>query len=437
MKDDTLRLLHERCLLAARKEQTDTGFVAQNEKIAIYDNFLFCLALFRSKTHENVLEARKLLERLLYFQQLFPEVPSLGNYPLFISDYPHCNDHLQALRCLATQIWISKEFSQVLGLELKARLDASMQRLIEFLVKIHTEVKFPFWAKCKLAQVASFMGVHIDMPDLSDTSDLRTWGDPFCIAELIAAYQLAPSNAWKPFWSYLSHVWHEPSKQYAGPAYKLGFQHPHLVAAMALFSGTLDKNMACPLYCALLTADNELEKIDYPSHLKGSTERFSWASHQFEEYAYSTLYGRQSPEQMPGFFPYYMVSAQHSLAIQAPFGYSSDELVFEIAPEVFLEDKERARALVISFNDHPHNKVLVMGQKATCFRLNDPLEITLGKKVMPLSFERLSGDGEFVGHIIRGNRSGHINQRYDATDVQIFLRALRGTEPTRIKIRLR
>ncbi|MBS0635264.1 MAG: hypothetical protein JSR37_07355, partial [Verrucomicrobia bacterium] len=68
--------LIQKCLLAARKEQSDSGFIAKAEKIAVYDNFLFCLALFRSKTQEHVLEAKQLLTRLLYFQQSFKEVPS-------------------------------------------------------------------------------------------------------------------------------------------------------------------------------------------------------------------------------------------------------------------------------------------------------------------------------------------------------------------------
>ncbi len=436
MKDDAFRLLHERCLLAAKKRQTDTGFIAENEKIAVYDNFLFCLALFRSKTHDNVLEAKKLLERLLYFQQLFAEVPSLGNYPLYISDYPHCSDHLQALRCLTVKLWIVKEFSAILGAELKKRLDNSIAKLMDFLLAIQQQVRLPYWAKCKLAACAACLGSTIELPDLQDRSDLRTWGDPACLAELIVAYQLHPSSNWKPFWSYLSQVWHEPSKQYAGPAYKLGFQHPHLLAAMALFSGTLDKLNNYPLFCALLTNVHELEKITYPSVVEGSNDRFSWKAQQYDDFAYSTLFGRQSPEQMPGFFPFYLVCGPHSLAIQSPFGHSQTELVFEIAPEVFLEEKEKAKALVLSFSDHPHNRVLVLGQKATCFELSDTLEVTLGKKTMPLSFTRVSGDGEFVGHIVRGNRSGHCNERYTATDVQIFLRALRGTTPTVVQVHL-
>ncbi|MCE5294012.1 MAG: hypothetical protein LLF94_05305 [Chlamydiales bacterium] len=436
MKNDALRLLHEKCLHAARKQQSTSGFIAEGEKIAIYDNFLFCLALFRSKMHENVLEAKKLLERLLYFQQTFDEVPSVGNYPMLLSDYPHCSDHLQALRVLVVQIWINKEFSLVLGAELNKRLQDSMQKLMQFLLSVHNDVKFPFWAKCKLAVCASYFDEAIAMPDLSDTSDLRTWGDPSAIAELIAAYQLRPTDAWKPMWQYLSRTWHEPSKQFVGPAYKLGYQHPNLQAAMALFAGSLEKLPSYPLYIALLTEDNALEKIDYPLEFSASNTHFSWSVALKEEYGVSTLLGSQTRELMPGFFPYYMVTGPHSLCIQSPFGYSTDELVFEIAPEVFLEDKERARALVISYNDHPQNSVLVSGLKATCFQIHEPLEITLGKKKLALTFTRISGDGEFVGHIVKGNRSGHCQERYTAIDAQIFLRALRGTTPTVIKVSL-
>lgn len=426
--NETIRLLHEKCLLAAKKDQTDSGLIAKNEKIALYDNFLFCLALFRSKTHENVLEAKQLLARLLYFQQSFPEVAYVGNFPLYISDFPHCSDHLQAIRCLVVLTYISKEFASILGAELKERLEHAMEKLKSFIASI--DVKFPFWAKCMLAS----LGIG-QMPDLADTTDLRTWGDPAALAELIVAYQLAPTDAWKPFWNYLSKVWHAPSKQYVGPAYKLGFQHPHFLVAMGLFTGTVEK--VVPLYAALLTSDHQFEPVVPPATLETKNDRFSWHVSQFEDFAVSTLLGRQTPELMPGFFSYYLVTGPHSLAIQAPVGYSPAECQFEIDPAIFNEDKERARALVISFNDLPHNCVLVSGQKATCFQLTDPLEVTIGKKTFSLTFTKLSGDGEFVGHIARGNRSGHNQDRFTATDIQIFLRALRGTTPTTLQCTLR
>ncbi len=434
MNDDPIRLLHERCLLAAKKHESNTGFIAQEERIAVYDNFLFCLALFKSKTHENIFEARKLLDHLLYFQQGFSTLPSHGNFPVLVSDYPYCHDHLQAIRCLVVQIWIMREFSQVLGQELKGRLEASIELVLNFLEKITQEVKFPVWAKCKYAAALKALNRPYILPDLADTSDLRTWGDPYCLAEMITAYQLAPSSEWDPFWQYLSSVWHEPSLQVVGPAYKLGFQHPNLLCAMKLFNNTLDKVQAYPLYSALLT--NEHKKCEV-TPISGTNDRFSWRVEQMPTYAISSLTGKQSPPETPGLFPYYLVTGPHSLAIQAPMGYSPSELVFEIPSEVFLEEKEKAKGLVIAFNDHPHNQVLVGGKTATCFTMKDPLQITLGGLSIDVGFTITSGDGEFVGHVARGNRSGHCQERYTAQDVIVFLRALRGSKPTTIRVDLK
>lgn len=431
MKDDALRLVLERALHAAKKRQTETGFIAENEKISLCDNFLFCLLLLRSKTQEHVLEAKRLLERLLYFQQHFQEVASFGNFPLFLSDFPHCSDHLQALRVLHVELFILKEFSAILGQELKVRLEHSTKTALKFLLDIEREVKLPYWAKYKLACMAAVMNVPFEV---QEQQDIRTFGDPQNLAELIVAYQLYPKSA--AFWSYLSKVWHEPSKQYVGPAYKVGYQHPNLLVAMALFRREVEKLACYPLFTALLTEEHALIEPSYPELYNGVFDRFSFSVVQKSGYAYSTLLGQPRPEETPGFFPFYLVTGNNSLAIQVPFGYSSSELVFELTPEVFNEEREKAKALVLSFNDQSGNKVLVNGQKATCFTMNDTLELTIGSLKLPLAFTKLAGDGEFVGHIVRGNRSGHNQPRFTATDIQIFLRALRGTTPTTIKVSL-
>ena len=418
--DETLRTLYEKTLIDARKMQSDSGFILQNEKIVLYDNFLFALLLFRSKTSENVLEGKKLLDHLLYFQQNFDHLPSKGNFPLLLSDYPFCQDHLQALKILTPLTYITREFSHILGSELKARLDKCMQDINSYLEKV--EIKLPVWAK-------ALMGKGLE-------EDFRYWADPYYLAEMIIAYQLNPSDDYKPFWSYLSKVWHAPSHKYVGPAYNLGLQHPNLLTAMALFSKRLDILDSYPLYGTLLTTQNALEAVSYPSLLEGKSDRFSWSVKQLETFSYSTLIGKPRSEEISGFFPYYLVAGEHSLAMHAPYGYSTEELVFEICPEVFQLEKEKAKALVISFNDHKDNKVLVEGEKATCFTFADSLDITLGTRSFIMSFERLSGDGEFVGHILRGTRSGQPHDRFSAHDVQILIRALRGTLPTAINVKL-
>src|SRR3569832_1741282 len=80
----------ELALRAGRARQSpQTGFVHHSyenlersaETIPVYENFCFALALFRTKTVENVLEAKNLLERLLAFQ-------TAEWFPLFLHDYP-------------------------------------------------------------------------------------------------------------------------------------------------------------------------------------------------------------------------------------------------------------------------------------------------------------------------------------------------------------
>lgn len=428
--NDQERELIELVIKTNRGRQSQkTGYISQEEAINSYDNFLFCLALFRSRSHDNVLEAKKLLEKLLYFQQSLPEVGSVGNFPVLLSDYPFCNDHLQALRILYVLLWIMREFSSVLGAELRLRVDKAIGQAKEFLQKVHKEVKFPYWAKVKLA-----VSLDHELLDLADTSDMRTWGDPHCLAEMIIAYQLQPIGNWKPFWDYLRKCWHRPSHAFVGPAFKLASQSPLLQLAMGLFLEKLPQQDSYPLQAALLRTQNEYREISLPHTFSGANERFSWQVVQEESYAYATVTGQQSPELMPGFFPVHLVAGSHSLCLQAPSGYSPEPFVFTIPEAIFQEDREKARALVICFDDHKETDVLVNGEKATCFDLTNTLEIQLGKQRYQLAFSILSGDGCFLGHISRSNRSGRQCDRFTATDVQVFIRACHGTLPTTLQV---
>lgn len=439
MNEDPLRHILERTLKNAKKRQNpESGFLAIQDHVSLYDNFLFCLALFRAKGHVEVLDAKKLLERLLYFQQGFQDVANMGNFPLLLSDYPFCHDHFQALRILPVLIWIQRDFSPVLGVELTSRLEQAIGRLVLHLLKVHEEIKFPTWAKCKLYSVLFALGKIAPeiAPNLQDRSDLRTWGDPGSLAEMIIAYQLAPRALdWQPFLQYLLNTWHKSSRAFIGPAFKLGKQNDFLNIAMGLFTGRMADNIEVPLTCALLRDSEALKDLETDAIIRGSNERFSWSVMQDEKYGYSMITGRPSPEYMPGFFSFYLVTGQHSLAIQAPLGYMSREYVFEVDEAVFSDEKEKSKALMIWFDDHKECEVLVAGLKATCFEFGTPLEIRLGDLRVSISFELLAGDGQFIGHISRSNRSGAGGaDRMHASDVQIFLRAVRGTSPCTLRM---
>ena len=117
MQQDLQRQCIELAVASGKKYcHPDTRFITlQNTSlegfIPLYENFLYALTLLRSKTQENILEARALLERLFYFQH--PD--AFGNFPLFIHEFPHARDHMQAVRILTVLVWIQRDFTAVLG----------------------------------------------------------------------------------------------------------------------------------------------------------------------------------------------------------------------------------------------------------------------------------------------------------------------------------
>src|ERR1700737_1946760 len=98
--DEPIRQLTELAVNAGRSFQSSqTGFVhhyyhAENDQdahaIPLLENFLFALALLRTKTAENMTEAKTMIDRLLWFQS--PCEESKGNFPIYLHDYPLCRD---------------------------------------------------------------------------------------------------------------------------------------------------------------------------------------------------------------------------------------------------------------------------------------------------------------------------------------------------------
>lgn len=125
------RRLVELALAAGRRRQSkQTGFVhhcyenrdAEKETIPAYENAAFALALFRSKTAENIQEAKILLSKLLSF-----EVG--GNFPVYLHEYPHCRDLYLGCKLKKIFQWILSDFDAILGRELKESLEGCLARI--------------------------------------------------------------------------------------------------------------------------------------------------------------------------------------------------------------------------------------------------------------------------------------------------------------------
>ena len=136
---ETLRQIIELAVAAGRKKQSPrTGFVhfcyhglpvEERDGIPILKNFMFALALLRTRTSENVLEAKALLEKLLHFQ---PKQGNalFGNFPIYIHEFPVCQDRYVAVHVLPVIYWVLKSFHQVLGVELRQKLEVSASFIV-------------------------------------------------------------------------------------------------------------------------------------------------------------------------------------------------------------------------------------------------------------------------------------------------------------------
>jgi hypothetical protein len=445
MQQDIQRHFIELALGAGKKYcHPDTKFITLQEPgqegfIPLYENFLYALALLRSKTQENILEARAHLLRLFYFQH--PEAS--GNFPLFVHEFPYARDHFQAVRILTVLAWIQKEFTAVLGAECSSKLKKTTELLVSFIELYSKEPRehaLPIWASCKIACLLDACGVNVSCPDLTTYTELKSYGDPIALAEMISAYQLSPKKCdWSSFWRYLAHCWHEPSKSYVGPAYKVVYEgyEPQVTAFdyyMGYFSGALrpkaDAVQLAALFAALVQPGHEMQKID--GSFSEKNDRFSWHLSQCPDWAISQIAGVIQPEQAYGFFPLHLVTVKHTLAMQLHQGtlekvtQQGDTLSFEIAvsEDAFNDNKEKSKVLSFFFDDRPKTSIAIDGKKATCFEISSPVEICLGDVRSAINCKT---EGEFVGHIARSNRHGQKRShvRTEAFDVQFFIRALR------------
>ncbi|MBI3236961.1 MAG: hypothetical protein HYZ48_04600 [Chlamydiales bacterium] len=139
------RLIELHLLAAKKRKSPQTSFIHHHptaldagvrDTIPLFENFCYVLGLFRSKTAEQILEGRGLLERLLAF-----EVG--GNFPIYLHEYPQCKDRALSLELLPVFDGLLREFQQVLGQHLQDLLENLILRILAYAKRVHLEKPLP------------------------------------------------------------------------------------------------------------------------------------------------------------------------------------------------------------------------------------------------------------------------------------------------------
>jgi hypothetical protein len=487
-KKDPAQQLYEIGLGAGRSKQSpQTNYVHycyhsqdedQNDTIPLYDNLLFMTSLLRSRTTENVLEAKELLPRLLKFQNR-EEGSDKGNFPVYLHEYPACRDKLQAAHVLPVFYWLIKQFQPILGADLSKQLTEASELALNYALKTHAEKPAPFHLAIKIAGAAKAFGdlwgkkhfaetgEHLlaGLKKESEEPDFGTWYCPPYVADMLVGLQMVypslPESPWNHFWKLLSETWHRPSCSYIGPGIK-DFQDNEEANVtlydyfLGYFSGQLSyrsfSDHPRQLQGLLVQPIKDpFPELPYPFEKSGSIAGLKWTLKQYPAYAVNVVEkrGAVSPQFEKGYYPLRVVwgdfNKSHSFVCQGgtstliehQFTDKGVDLYFTFEEPPLPDDKDKNREIQFFCDYDEANKILVGGLPATTFQIDDQITIKSNGFTIGVKISFVEGDARYFGHIMLGNRPAQVslkgNHRFSAFDWQLFLRTVRRTVPCKMK----
>jgi hypothetical protein len=469
--------LVEKAIAAGRHFQSpQTGYIHYfphqklgevHHTIPIYENFLFALALLRSRLVENINEAKLLLTNLLSFQH--PQ----GNFPTYLHEYPHCRDALNGIDILAPLFWTIKHFGHVLGADFRQKLEDSFQKLIEYGLSLHHEHHTPYSMAARYAAGLISGGKlfkneewiskgHALLDQLINDQD--AWCSTEYFADVLIALQMADiaifeDEKWKELKDFCVNTWNRQICMYVGPAIReLQLKQEPKPNVYDLFMGNFfgtfsQRSDSLDLYHLQGALIQPIELIHPPtlkSHFEGFYKDQKWNCINEKETALSFL--EKKPKQVSlenTYSPLRIVWGDSKFAhtfvcqgckcsnIEYKMNENSYDLFFQLDREIDLQEKEKQREINFYFDFHPDYKILVNGHTATTFEMGQTVTLELNDHKLTLKFEVVEGSGQFLGHVSHGNRPSQslhpADLRFEAYDWNLFIRTIRRDAKVRLK----
>lgn len=484
---ESMRLLLELALNSGKKRKSQqTGYLhycyqnTENEPhlpIPLVENFLLALALLRSRTVENIQEAKILLDGLLHFQNKENSSPSKGNFPIYLHDFPSCKDRFIGIHVACVIYWILKQFHQVVGLDLKNRLEESLLLTVKHSLSVYSEKSASYLLSIKIASLAIATGRLLNDQRLSDEGlqmleVLRKTPDDACLfcpvsmgsmlSSLLMVYSRLSESPWQFFWDHLQATWHRGTGSYAGPSLKESQEGEEPQVSLydlfcGYFSGNFSdralKESSTHLEAVLIPiSDERFQSLNYPLEVQGTIQGANWFLYHAEGFAYSYIEkGKIEINQAleKRFHPFKMLWGNlhraHTLVCQGGNAKSikmtNTEMIFDIEGPADVEDREKNREILFFIDAHEGLEFFISEQKASTFLLDEIVLVKDQYLSFNLSFHLEEGEGRFLGHLMLGNRPSQLNikgnARFNAYDWQIFLRTINRTENTRMRVQLK
>jgi hypothetical protein len=128
----------------------------------------------------------------------------------------------------------------------------------------------------------------------------------------------------------------------------------------------------------------------------------------------------------------------HSMVLNTQGIISGEKELLIVLPE---KEVQEEMEIVYFYNLHADTHLLINGQKATSFQLGDKVELISKGFRIELIFTLEHGEGQFWGHLYRGNRPGQLcckgEEKHEAFDGAIGLRTVKRGPHASIRILFR
>lgn len=434
-----------------------------HDTIPILYNFLFALALIRSKGVEQVQEAKELLKRLLAFQ-----VES-GGFPVHLHQYPECCDPWLGSRILGVFCEIWEGFHHVLGDELREKVTQSGNRLLGSLRHYHKDREGPWHQRFLFGGVCYRWGC-IQGDDAVQNEGRELWAtasSEWRDEEALFSERLGElfwvqawmdeegAKAWSRYYDGFRGVFVGPGhREYEWDEEpKPSFFDAQMAAQLGEVSQRLIKAGPHQLWGALVHSRWEFKAAR--DQMSGVAFGQDWMS-TVEPSKTVALLGRKDRDpaaQRPGLHVMRIFWGSpervHSWVCQVPEQTQVEwhregdhlRLDFFLQAKEFDERDRHVREVAFYIDKHEPLSLTLAGKSLTTFQLGQELEINSSGLQASWEATLVEGEASFVGHVMPGNRPSQQHSkgsaRFEAHDWQIFLRTLQRSGPCHVRVEIR
>ena len=412
-QEDEKRRNIDLALQSARSRLSpQTGFVhlfledpcaLDQDTIPIVENFYYVLALFRSKTIENIQEGKNLLQKLLAFVVG-------GNFPIYLHEYPVCKDSELSSHLLAPLFYLLKDFSSVLGEDLVCDLTKLRSDITSYL---QSKSPISMGAKSRLlASLGEWKG------DSVEPEGPLAWAE-WCICAQMMGVSLEKA----------AKQWDVQRGVFIGEApirYQEGMEPA--ITLLDLFMGQYYRQWSA--------------RVLHPHivHIRAAIiQQMDVEVVKTAQTPYTLLVEKEKRQCLTLYFG--DLTATHSVVVEAKKGSwekissQGSEITLVYLPEEILPSEEESMECAIYVDASPSLSVQVLGVKATTFRAKEELTISSSFCKIGVTFE--GEQGEWLGHILKANRSYQKKtEGYSAYDWKLGWRTLRRSPNAKVYIHL-